>query len=149
MLVELTRKELCFIDDSVTLLRDIVNISESKDKIVQRVLAPMATTPAPISLITKIGMSLLEAIENENQGKMSVATIDLEEDELLTIREVAHTGAVYDEERVGLNLKVKVHEGLRRIAREKVLGDLPTGSVEETDFNPSMLDAYYLLEDDD
>lgn len=149
MLLDLTRKELCFIDDSVTLIREHVDIAEIKERTVQRVLAPMASTAASINFITKIGTALLESVENEKAGKIAIAPVDLDEEDLLLIREVAHTGAVYDEERVGLNLKVKVHEGLRRIAIENVVGDLPVIIVDEIKFDKAKFDAYQLLEDDE
>jgi len=149
MLLDLTRKELCFIDDSVTLIREHVDIAEIKERTVQRVLAPMASTAASINFITKIGTALLESVENEKAGKIAIAPVDLDEEDLLLIREVAHTGAVYDEERVGLNLKVKVHEGLRRIAIENVVGDLPVIIVDEVKFDKAKFDAYQLLEDDE
>jgi len=149
MIIELTRRELCFIDDSLTLLRETVDSYEFKDKIVQRVLAPTASTAASIGLITKIGAALLESFENEKKGKSAVAPIHLEEDELLILREIAHTGAIYDEERVGLNLKMKVHAGLRSIAIEEIVGDLPTISIEEAPFDKSKLEAYQYLENDD
>jgi len=149
MIIELTRRELCFIDDSLTLLRDTIDSYEFKDKIVQRVLAPTACTAAPIFLITKIGAALLESFENEKKGKAAVATTHLEENELLILREIAHTGAIYDEERVGLNLKVKVHEGLRSIAIEAVVGEIPVVSVEEVPFDRLTLEAYQYLENED
>ena len=121
MLIEFTRRELCFIDDSLTLLRETVDSYEFKDKVVGRVLAPSASTAASILFITKIGAALLESFEHEQKGNAAVATMHLEEDELLILREIAHTGAIYDEERVGLNLKVKVHTGLRNIAIEEAV----------------------------
>lgn len=149
MLIEFTRRELCFMDDSLTLLRENVDSYEFKDKMIQRVLAPTASTAASIFLITKIGSALLESFENEQKGKSAVATMQLEEDELLILREIAHTGAIYDEERVGLNLKVKVHAGIRSIAIEEVVGELPVVSVEEAAFDRSRLEAFQYLEDDD
>ena len=149
MLIEFTRRELCFIDDSLTLLRENVDSYEFKDKIVQRVLAPSASTAASILLITKIGAALLESFENEQKGNAAVATMHLEEDELLILREIAHTGAIYDEERVGLNLKVKIHAGLRNIAIEETVGNVSVVPVEETPFDRSRLEAYQYLENDD
>ena len=149
MLIEFTRRELCFIDDSLTLLRENVDSYEFKDKIVQRVLAPSASTAASILLITKIGSALLESFENEQKGNAAVATMHLEEDELLILREIAHTGAIYDEERVGLNLKVKIHAGLRNIAIEETVGNVSVVPVEETPFDRSRLEAYQYLENDD
>ena len=149
MLIEFTRRELCFIDDSLTLLRENVDSYEFKDKIVQRVLAPSASTAASILLITKIGAALLESFENEQKGNAAVATMHLEEDELLILREIAHTGAIYDEERVGLNLKVKVHAGLRNIAIEEAVGNLSVVPIEEASFDRSRLEAYQYLENED
>jgi len=147
MLIVLTRRELCFIDDSLTLLRE--NVDFNKDIIIKRVLLPTAGTVAPMLLITKIGAALLESFENEQKGKQAAASVHLEEDDLLTLREIAHTGAVYDEERVGLNLKLKVHEGLRRFAIEEIVGDIPTISTEEAPFDRSKLEAYQYLENED
>lgn len=149
MILDLTRKELCFIDDSVTLIREHVDIAELKDRTVQRVLAPMASTAASINFITKIGIALLESVENEKLGKIAIAPVEFDEEELLIIREVAHTGAIYDEERVGLNLKVKVHEGLRRIAIESVVGDLPVVVMDEVKFDRAKFEAYKMLEEDE
>jgi len=149
MIVSFTRRELCFIDDSLTLLRENIDPYENKDKIIQRVLAPMASTAASISLITKIGAALLEAFENEKRDKPDNSTVNLEEEELLTLREIAHTGATYDDERVGLNLKIKIHEGLRNIAIESAVGDLPVVPVDEVPFDKFTLEAYQYLENNE
>ena len=149
MIIEPTRRELCFIDDSLTLLRENIDPYENKDKTIQRVLAPMASTAAPIFLITKVGAALLEAFENEKKGKSATSIVNLEEDELLTLREIAHTGATYDEERVGLNLKVKIHAGLRSIAIDEVVGDIPVIPIEEASFDKRKLEAFQFLENDD
>ena len=149
MIVSFTRRELCFIDDSLTLLRENIDPYEKKDKIIQRVLAPRASTAASISLITKIGAALLEAFENEKRDKPDNSTVNLEEEELLTLREIAHTGATYDDERVGLNLKIKIHEGLRNIAIESAVGDLPVVPVDEVPFDKFTLEAYQYLENNE
>ena len=55
MIIAFTRKELCFMDDSLTLIRpDEDDEFEERPRLVFRTLAPSAGTAAPIELMNII-----------------------------------------------------------------------------------------------
>ena len=61
MQIELTKNELCFVDDSLTLHRELDDSDLSK--YVHRVVAPSAGAAASAELLSKLGGALIESHE--------------------------------------------------------------------------------------
>ena len=154
MKVIFSRQELMFIDDSLTLIRpDEDEEFDDRPRLVFRTLAPSAGTAAPLELLNIIGAALLDAHEKELNSLEPTSTVDLSEEFLWVIREVAHSGVRYGDEPTGYNVKVKIHEALRQIRRDEVTSDMPTVPEDVTydstnDIN-TQLDAYHFLESEE
>ena len=150
MIVSFTRKELCFMDDSLTLIRpDEDDEFEERPRLVFRTLAPSAGTAAPIELMNIIGAALLDAHEQEMEESTGVVSeVDLSEEFLWVIREIAHSGARYGDESTGYNVKIKIHQALRQIRRDEVTADINV-TTDDVAYDSNRLDAYQILESDD
>ena len=149
MIIYLTKGELCLIDDSLTLLHPKSGeIDTDPPNIIYRVLAPSASTAAPIELLDSIGAALLEAHERADTGDDFVVSLDLSEEFLWLIREIANTNIVFGQEPVGYNIKIKVHQALRQIRRDEIVGNLRV-SAEDVPFDRTKLDVFQILESDE
>lgn len=152
LIISLTRNELCYIDDSLTLLQPKHKEfdEEGQQKIIYRVLAPSAVTAAPVELLDIVGAALIEAHDTEKTTNSSgyVIPIDLSEEYLWLIREIANTSIVFGEEHVGYNIKIKIHQALRQIRRDEVIGPIDTVS-DDASYSKDRLDAFKILEMDD
>jgi len=147
LIIHFTKGELCLIDDSFTLLHPRGR-EEDPSKLIYRVLAPSASTAAPMELLDSIGAALLEAHEKADTKEDVEVSLDLSEEYLWMIREIANTNIVFGKESVGYNLKIKVHQALRQIRRDEAIGDLKV-SAEDTPYDRAKLDAFQILESDD
>ena len=147
MIIHFTKGELCLIDDSFTLLHPRGR-EEDPSKLIYRVLAPSASTAAPMELLDSIGAALLEAHEKADTKEDVEVSLDLSEEYLWMIREIANTNIVFGKESVGYNLKIKVHQALRQIRRDEAIGDLKV-SAEDTPYDRAKLDVFQILESDD
>jgi len=147
LITHFTKGELCLIDDSFTLLHPRGR-EEDPSKLIYRVLAPSASTAAPMELLDSIGAALLEAHEKADTKEDVEVSLDLSEEYLWMIREIANTNIVFGKESVGYNLKIKVHQALRQIRRDEAIGDLKV-SAEDTPYDRAKLDAFQILESDD
>ena len=151
LIISLTKNELCYIDDSLTLLQPrYKEFEEGQQKIIYRVLAPSASTAAPVELLDIVGAALIEAhdIEKTTNSSGHVIPIDLSEEYLWLIREIANTSIVFGEEFVGYNIKIKIHQALRQIRRDEVIGPIDTVS-DDASYSEDRLDAFKILEMDD
>ena len=149
MIIHFTKGELCLIDDSLTLLHPkSEGIEDYPPNIVYRVLAPSASTAAPIELLDSIGAALLEAHEKTDAKKDVEVSLDLSEEYLWMIREIANTNIVFGKEPVGYSLKIKVHQALRQIRRDEAVGDLKV-SAEDVPYDIQKLDVFHILESDE
>lgn len=147
MIIHFTKGELCLIDDSFTLLHSRGG-EEDPSKLIYRVLAPSASTAAPIELLDSIGAALLEAHEKADTKEDVEVSLDLSEEYLWMIREIANTNIVFGKEPVGYNLKIKVHQALRQIRRDEAVGDLKV-SAEDVPYDIQKLDVFHILESDE
>ena len=147
MIIHFTKGELCLIDDSFTLLHSRGG-EEDPSKLIYRVLAPSASTAAPIELLDSIGAALLEAHEKTDAKKDVEVSLDLSEEYLWMIREIANTNIVFGKEPVGYSLKIKVHQALRQIRRDEAVGDLKV-SAEDVPYDIQKLDVFHILESDE
>lgn len=144
MVIDLSLSELCYLDDGLTLFKDL---EEKEPKIVGRALAPMAISVASEDLLLKIGTALIHI----HEGGLKSFDIDFTEVELWTLREVSQSSMKYNGENVGFSIKVKVYRALMDMRTVELLEG--TGLTEKTVVEPvidtkSILDAYSVLEDD-
>jgi len=149
LIVHLTKGELCLIDDSLTLLHPKSGETEEyPPKIIYRMLLPSASTAAPIELLDSIGAALLEAHEKVETEEDAGVSLDLSEEYLWLIREIANTNIMFGKEPVGYNIKIKVHQALRQIRRDEVIGNIKVSSNDVT-YDRDKLDALQILESDE
>ena len=144
MILNLSLSELCYLDDGLTLFRDL---DEKAPKIVGRVLAPMAISVASEDLLLKIGSALVHI----HEGGLKSFDIHFTELELWTVREVSQSSMKYNGENVGFEIKVKVYRALMNLRTNKLLEStvLPNRVVPDPLASAAdLLDAYSVLEDD-
>jgi len=144
MILNLSLSELCYLDDGLTLFRDL---DEKTPKIVGRVLAPMAISVASEDLLLKIGSALVHI----HEGGLKSFDIHFTELELWTVREVSQSSMKYNGENVGFEIKVKVYRALMDLRTNKLLEStvLPNRVVPDPLASAAdLLDAYSVLEDD-
>jgi hypothetical protein len=146
MLINLSLSELCYLDDGLTLFKDL---EEKEPKIIGRALAPMAISVAADSLLIKLGSALVHI----HEGGLKSFDVAFEENELWTLREVSQSSMKYNGENVGFSIKVKVYRALMDLETNKFISDAGVSStmVSEPSINidtASMLDAFSVLEDD-
>tara|TARA_Y100001951_G_scaffold104947_1_gene118763 strand:- start:1521 stop:2000 length:480 start_codon:yes stop_codon:yes gene_type:complete len=129
----LTRNELLFIDDNLSMLVE-KDLGDSGLGTV-RPLAHTAGLPAPIELLEKIGKGLLFVADPKNTGKE--AHIPVSDTDLYMLREVALSYAKVGTEHVGFNLKVKIYTQLfaKDYERDKIADTL----LSQVDTSPKVL----------
>ena len=145
MILNLSLSELCYLDDGLTLYKEL---EDREAKVVGRVLAPMAISVASEDLLLKIGSALVHL----HEGGLNLFDIDFTETELWTIREVSQSSMKYNGEAVGFAIKMKVYRALMDLRTKELLkgtglssdGMVSDPLVDTTD----LLDAYSVLEDD-
>jgi len=146
LIINLSLSELCYLDDGLTLFRDL---EEKEPKIVGRMLAPMAISVATDTLLIKLGSALVHI----HEGGLKSFDVDFDERELWTLREVSQSSMKYNGENVGFSIKVKVYRALMDLELDQLVLDVGLSSTvvsePSTDVDTaSMLDAYSVLEDD-
>ena len=104
-ILTLTRNELLYIDDSLSMLveKDLGDTSLGT----VRPLAHTGGLPAPIELLEKIGLGLLFATDPAN--KNDEAKIPVSDTDLYMLREIAYSYIKVGKEQVGYNLKRKIY----------------------------------------
>ena len=146
MQIELTKNELCFVDDSLTLHRELDDSDLSK--YVHRVVAPSAGAAASAELLSKLGGALIESHEQQRAGKHAKAPVELTEPELWLLREISNSNAIYNKEPVGLNIKLKIHKALREIYAGSILDEIPDSSIEEQGYDKNEIQFYHYPEEE-
>ena len=145
MILNLSLSELCYLDDGLTLFKDL---EEKEPKVFGRVLAPMAITVATEDLLLKIGSALVHI----HEGGLSSFDLDFTNSELWTLREVSQSSMKYNGEAVGFSIKMKVYRALMDVKTRQLLCDtgLSADLVPDppTPDTASMMDAYRVLEED-
>ena len=145
MIINLSLSELCYLDDGLTLYKEL---EDKEAKIVGRVLAPMAISVASEDLLLKIGYALVHI----HESGLKAFDIDFTELELWTLREVSQSSMKYNGAAVGFEIKMKVYRALMDLRTKELLkgtglssdGMVSDPLVDTTD----LLDAYSVLEDD-
>ena len=102
----LTRNESLYIDDSLSLLIEKEAFGEQRigTMRLQLLSAPLG---APIDLIEKITYAVLYTTDKANQGRD--ANIEVTDEELFILREIAQSYIKIGDEPVGYNLKRKIY----------------------------------------
>jgi len=102
-IISLTRKECLFLDDCFTV---IIDGREMQGLTTLRNMSGSATIPVSVDLIQKVGRAVLFTTDNRNGGKEALVEVD--ESDLLALREVAQSYIKIDGELIGVSLKRKV-----------------------------------------
>lgn len=110
--ISLTRNEVLFLDDSITLMieREMINPSEGTHLSSMRVVAPTAQLAVPIELVDKLAMGVLYTTDPDNVGKD--VELLFQASELYQLREIAQSFVKVGQESVGFNLKKKFYSAL-------------------------------------
>ena len=103
--LKLTPNEALFIDDSLTMMIDGAMMFSA-----MRPLVASAQIPAPLDLIEKIAVAVLFTMDDDNAGLL--AEVNLNDGDLLYIREICQSHVIIREEPVGYNLKRKIYMAL-------------------------------------
>ena len=111
----MTHNEIMFLDDSLTMMIEKDSMSDAVTTM--RGVAPSAHLPAPVTLLDKIGLAVLQVTDPEStkQG----ATIHLGESDMYMLREICHSYCIVGKEPVGYNLKRKLYLALYSDSYEK------------------------------
>ena len=132
--IAMTRNEVLFLDDSLTMMIEKDGTQESITTM--RTMMPTAYLPAPVTLIDKLGMAVLRITDPDNEGGGTV--IHLNDTDIYMLREICHSYSKVGKEQVGYNLKRKFYIALyseeytRDIQVEKLLNSIePVKQKEE------------------
>ena len=106
MTLSLTRNEALYIDDSFSLMIERTEADRGIGTMrLQLLSAPMG---APLDLIEKITFAVLYTTDEANNGKE--AQIQVTDEDIYTLREIAQSYIKVGSEMVGYNLKRKLYE---------------------------------------
>ena len=113
--ITVTRNDLLYIDDSVTMLIE----PEANLPLPFRPLSNQASVAIPANLMDKIGQAILDTVDTHETH------IDLFISELYMLRELCLSYVKYGTEPVGFNLKKKVYKALldKEVSSEDMLVD--------------------------
>ena len=104
----MTHNEVMFLDDSLTMMLEIDSMSDSVTTM--RVMIPSAHLPAPVTLLDKIGIAVLQVTDPESTERGT--TVELNDSEIYMLREICHSYCKVGKEPVGYNLKRKMYLSL-------------------------------------
>ena len=104
----MTHNEVMFLDDSLTMMLEKDSMSDSVTTM--RVMIPSAHLPAPVTLLDKIGIAVLQVTDPESTEKGT--TVELNDSEIYMLREICHSYCKVGKEPVGYNLKRKLYLSL-------------------------------------
>ena len=102
-IISLTKEESLFLDDSFTV---IIDGEQMRGLTTLRGMSGQASVPVSMDLISKVGSAVLFTTDRSNGGKDALVEVD--EADLLALREVANSQARFDGIPVGYNLKRKI-----------------------------------------
>ena len=104
----MTHNEVMFLDDSLTMMLEKDSMSDSVTTM--RVMIPSAHLPAPVTLLDKIGIAVLQVTDPESTERGT--TVELNDSEIYMLREICHSYCKVGKEPVGYNLKRKMYLSL-------------------------------------
>jgi|7_EtaG_2_1085326.scaffolds.fasta_scaffold40005_1 hypothetical protein len=102
-IISLNKNECLFLDDCFTV---IIDGREMQGLTTLRNISSTASVPVTVDLIQKIGRAVLFTTDRNNGGKEALVEVD--ETDLLALREVAQSYVKMEGEAVGVNLKRKI-----------------------------------------
>ena len=106
--IEMTHNEVMYLDDSLTMM---LERNETADSVTtMKPLIPSAQLPAPVTLLDKIGMAVLDVTDPEHKGETTL--IQLNDSEIYMLREICPSYAKVGKEYVGYSLKRKLYLAL-------------------------------------
>jgi len=106
--IYMTRNEILFLDDSLTMMIEKESMQESVTTM--RVMMPSAYLPAPVTLIDKLGMAVLRITDPEESSEGTVVHLNVTD--IYMLREICHSYSKVGREQVGFNLKRKLYLAL-------------------------------------
>ena len=106
--VEMTHNEVMYLDDSLTMMLERNEMADSVTTM--RAMLPSAHLPAPVTLLDKIAMAVLEVTDPDHKGENTV--VHLNDSEIYMLREICPSYAKVGKEQVGYNLKRKLYLAL-------------------------------------
>ena len=104
----MTHNEVMFLDDSLTMMLEKDGMSDGVTTM--RGVMASAHLPAPVNLLDKIGMAVLQVTDPETKEKGT--TVPLCDSEIYMLREICHSYCKVGKEPVGYNLKRKLYVAL-------------------------------------
>ena len=107
-ILTLTRNEAIYIDDSLTMMLEKDGMSDGVTTM--RGVMASAHLPAPVNLLDKIGMAVLQVTDPETKEKGT--TLKLCDSDIYMLREICHSYCKVGKEPVGYNLKRKLYLSL-------------------------------------
>ena len=118
----MTHNEVMFLDDSLTMMLEKDSMSDSVTTM--RVMIPSAHLPAPVTLLDKIGIAVLQVTDPESTERGT--TVELNDSEIYMLREICHSYCKVGKEPVGYNLKRKMYLSLygETFEKDKILDGL-------------------------
>ena len=132
--LQLTRNDILFIDDNLSMLVEKDLGDEALGTV--RPLAHTGGLPAPIELLEKIGKALLYVSDPKNKGQQ--ASVPVSDTDLFMLREISLSYAKVGKEAVGYNLKVKIYTLLfaKSYERDRIAENL----IAQVDVTEKVLD---------
>ena len=106
--IHMTRNEILFLDDSLTLMIEKEGMQEAVTTM--RAMMPTAYLPAPVTLIDKLGMAVLRITDPDEITNGTV--VHLNTTDIYMLREICHSYCKIGREQVGYNLKRKLYLAL-------------------------------------
>lgn len=106
--IYMTRNEVLFLDDSLTMMIEKDSMQESVTTM--RTMMPTAYLPAPVSLIDKMAMAVLRITDPDDVSDGTV--VHLNTTDIYMLREICHSYSKIGKEQVGYNLKRKLYLAL-------------------------------------
>jgi hypothetical protein len=126
--IHMTRNEILFLDDSLTMMIEKDGMQESVTTM--RAMMPSAYLPAPVTLIDKLAMAVLRITDPD---EVNIGTVvHLNTTDIYMLREICHSYCKIGREHVGYNLKRKLYLALyaENYKRDKQIDKL-LSTVEE------------------
>ena len=105
----MTRNEVLFLDDNMTMLIEREG-AMNETVTTMRMLVPSAQLPAPLELIEKIGIAVLQVTDPEEDN--NTAIVHLNTTEIYMLREICFSYSRVGREQVGYSLKRKFYQAL-------------------------------------
>ena len=105
-IIKLTRNEVLYLSDNMTLLMEHVT-EMGKMHVPARQLMPQASVPVPIDLIEKIGIAFLQSTDPNNETKDAEISVTVAD--LFLLRECCQSFLRVGKEPVGFNLLRKIY----------------------------------------